>query len=85
MSRFKPGDAVRLWKPRHAEHGAKATVTKVLTIAEYYAPDPPYEDRGPHAYLAKDGFRADDGFHWCVELPDAMVVSEADYQQSLKE
>jgi hypothetical protein len=67
--RFSVGDAVRCWKPGHAEHGAKAIVGRVLTIEEYGGP----ASRGPHAYSGWGG-------RWGGALPDAMVVSEAEYQ-----
>jgi hypothetical protein len=80
MARHNVGDKVRLWKPGHAELGANATVLSVDTIQEYYGgPEVlgPFElSRGPNAYrLNVPG--------WCrMSLPDAMVVSEAEYQQA---
>lgn len=75
------GDAVRLWKPGYAEHGAKAVVTRVLTIEEYGGP----RYRGPWAYEAAKGFRSlNSDISFGKQLPDAMVVSEAYYLASLK-
>ena len=77
--RHAPGDAVRLWKPRHTEHGMKATVAEVMPISEYGGP----EHRGPHAYRpTKAGWRHSDGFGFGGPLPDAMVISEDDYQKA---
>ena len=81
MSRHKRGDPVRLWKPRHAEHGMQAVVKEVITIEEYYGEDytPAIKEwRGPHAYKPVDGWRDEHGAWFCGgPLPDAMVVSEA--------
>lgn len=83
MSRFKPGDKVRLWKPGHVEHGDYGVVAEVIPIEKYHEGQPLHH-RGPHAYRCVDGFK------WCVSphsngathgfLPEEMVVSEEDFQ-----
>ena len=94
MSRFKAGDKVRLWKPRHAEHGCYGVVTEVIPIEQYYEGQPYNFHRGPHAYRCVNGWKWDqpmwkDGKTTIEDwgavsgfLPDAMVVSEEDFQKS---
>lgn len=69
--RFAVGDRVKIYKPRHSEHGMTAIVGRVITIDEYGGP----AYRGPHAYYPVDGWKSCDdelcGFGG--PLPDAMV------------
>uniref|UniRef100_A0A6M3IKK3 Uncharacterized protein n=1 Tax=viral metagenome TaxID=1070528 RepID=A0A6M3IKK3_9ZZZZ len=77
--RHKIGDAVRIWKPGHAEHGLKGTVGKIITIQEYGGS----EYRGPHAYYPQDGWLDTKDKQWFGGLlPEAMVCSEEKYQNA---
>lgn len=86
MSRHKVGDKVRCWKPGHTEHGDHGVVAEVIPIEKYYEGQPYLYHRGPHAYRCADGFKwrmfPDSGGATRGFLPDAMVVSEEEFQKS---
>lgn len=73
MSRFKVGDRVKIYKPGHAEHGARGVVADIITIQEYGG----YAYRGPHAYACRAGWAWPDGYGVIGGyLPDAMVTAD---------